>query len=233
MPSFLTLRFVQTVSDPKIVDGIKIELFGATPITRKIILKGEANDAPLTIFETTSHYDYDHNGCTDFSPDFSASSECSSCKCQDYKAKYDGVINDINALTASVKKMTSKRGVIPSKRISYPDTPLEIKAVKKRRKDTFKESSIIKKARLQCLYLCLAPMDCGPFVAVYAEYLSDGLQVPNDGLDAGLLRKRYAVLLWKYGEAKSQKPYATDVKYPGRSKLNSVAPDEEQIVHID
>ncbi|PHT40043.1 hypothetical protein CQW23_18897 [Capsicum baccatum] len=35
----------------------------------------------------------------------------------------------------------------------------------------------------------------GPFVAAYAEYLSDRLQVPNDGLDAGLLRKRYATLL--------------------------------------
>ncbi|PHT70644.1 hypothetical protein T459_25748 [Capsicum annuum] len=48
----------------------------------------------------------------------------------------------------------------------------------------------------------------------YAEYLSNGLQVPNDGLDAGLLRKRYATFLWKYGEAKSQKPYAIDVKDP-------------------
>ncbi|PHT83779.1 hypothetical protein T459_12222 [Capsicum annuum] len=38
-------------------------------------------------------------------------------------------------------------------------------------------------------------LDCGPFVATYAEYLSDGLQVPNDGLDAGLLHKRYAALL--------------------------------------
>ncbi|PHU14057.1 hypothetical protein BC332_15262 [Capsicum chinense] len=34
-----------------------------------------------------------------------------------------------------------------------------------------------------------------PFVAAYAEYLSNGLQVPNDGLDAGFLRKRYAALL--------------------------------------
>ncbi|PHU09364.1 hypothetical protein BC332_21224 [Capsicum chinense] len=54
-------------------------------------------------------------------------------------------------------------------------------------------------------------MDCGSFIAAYAEYLSDGLQVPNDGLDVGLLHKRYVVLLWKYGEAKVQKPYATDV----------------------
>ncbi|PHT37930.1 hypothetical protein CQW23_21503 [Capsicum baccatum] len=27
-------------------------------------------------------------------------------------------------------------------------------------------------------------LDCGPFVVAYAEYLSDGLQVPNDGIDA-------------------------------------------------
>ncbi|PHU00259.1 hypothetical protein BC332_30046 [Capsicum chinense] len=57
-------------------------------------------------------------------------------------------------------------------------------------------------------------MDCGPFVASYAEYLSDGLQVPNDGLDVGLLLKIYAALLWKHGETKAQKPYATDVKDP-------------------
>ncbi|PHT75244.1 hypothetical protein T459_18766 [Capsicum annuum] len=56
--------------------------------------------------------------------------------------------------------------------------------------------------------------DCGPFVAVYAEYLSNGLQVLNDGLDAGLLRKRYVALLWKYREAEAQKPYAIDVKDP-------------------
>ncbi|PHT75652.1 hypothetical protein T459_19174 [Capsicum annuum] len=43
--------------------------------------------------------------------------------------------------------MISKRGVISSKRISYPDTPLKIKAAKRRRKDTSKASSIIKKSK--------------------------------------------------------------------------------------
>ncbi|PHT33560.1 hypothetical protein CQW23_25360 [Capsicum baccatum] len=76
-------------------------------------------------------------------------------------------------------------------------------------------------------------LDCGPFVAAYAEYLSNGLQVPNDGLDTRLLRKRYAALLWKYREAKDQKPYATKVKDPRQSKPNSIALDEEQLVHID
>ncbi|PHU23588.1 hypothetical protein BC332_08695 [Capsicum chinense] len=138
MPFFLTLRSVQTLSDLKVVDGIKMELFGATIIN-----------------------DYDYNGCTDFSPDFSASSECSSCKCQDCKAKHDRVINAINALTASIKEMTSKRGVIPSKRISYPDTPLKIKAAKRRRKDTSKASSIIKKSKIAMpLYLSCTDVQC-------------------------------------------------------------------------
>ncbi|PHT36665.1 hypothetical protein CQW23_24365 [Capsicum baccatum] len=76
-------------------------------------------------------------------------------------------------------------------------------------------------------------LDYGPFVAAYTEYLNDRLRVPNDGLDAGLLCKRYAALLCKYEEAKAQKPYATDVKNPRQPKLNSVAPDEEQLIHID
>ncbi|PHU25876.1 hypothetical protein BC332_04208 [Capsicum chinense] len=79
----------------------------------------------------------------------------------------------------------------------------------------------------------IGSLDCGPFVDAYAEYLRDKLQVPNDGLDTELLRKRYAALLWKYGEPKAQKPYATDVKDPRRPKPNSIALDEEQLVHID
>ncbi|KAM3359058.1 hypothetical protein P3S68_021991 [Capsicum galapagoense] len=85
-----------------------------------------------------------------------------------------------------------------------------------------------------CIQLC-APRsrDCDPFIAAYVKYLSDGLPVPNDGLDAGLLYKRYAALLWKYGEAKAQKSYTRDIKDPRQPKLNSVAPDEEQLVHIE
>ncbi|PHT99402.1 hypothetical protein BC332_31597 [Capsicum chinense] len=76
-------------------------------------------------------------------------------------------------------------------------------------------------------------LDCSPFVVAYAEYLNDALQVPNDELDFGLLHKIYAALLWKYGEAIAQKPYATDIKDPRRPKPNCIAPDEEQLVHID
>ncbi|PHU19779.1 hypothetical protein BC332_10930 [Capsicum chinense] len=134
MPFFLTLWSVQTLSDPKVIDGIKIKLFGAITIRRKTILEGVLivvddgsgsgavvgdNDAPLTVFETTN------------------------CK-----AKHDRVINAINALTASVKEITSKRGVIPSKKISYPYTPLEIKVAKSRRKNISKASLSIEKSKI-------------------------------------------------------------------------------------
>ncbi|KAF3624372.1 hypothetical protein FXO37_31381 [Capsicum annuum] len=45
----------------------------------------------------------------------------------------------------SVKEITSKRGVIPSNRSSYPYTPLEIKVAKRRRKDISKASPSIEK----------------------------------------------------------------------------------------
>ncbi|KAF3653363.1 putative protein EIN4-like [Capsicum annuum] len=60
----------------------------------------------------------------------------------------------------------------------------------------------------------IGSLDCDLFVVAYAEYLSDGLQVLTDGLDVGLLRKRYPALLWKYREVKAQKPYASDIKDP-------------------
>ncbi|PHU18939.1 hypothetical protein BC332_10090 [Capsicum chinense] len=116
MPFFLTLQSVQTLSDPKVIDKIKIELFGAITITRKIILEGGlvvvdgavgggggggaavgANDAPLTVFKA-NYYEYDHTGYTDYT----SPSEYSACKCQDCRAKHDVLINAINALTASV-----------------------------------------------------------------------------------------------------------------------------------
>ncbi|KAM3198932.1 hypothetical protein P3L10_034319 [Capsicum annuum] len=56
--------------------------------------------------------------------------------------------------------------------------------------------------------------DCGLFISAYPEYLSDGLKVPNDELDAGLLRKIYVALLWKYEEAKAHKLYTSDIKDP-------------------
>ncbi|PHT48371.1 hypothetical protein CQW23_12579 [Capsicum baccatum] len=65
--------------------------------------------------------------------DFASPSKCSACKCQDCRGKHDVVINAINALTASVKELTSKRGLIPSKRILFSYALLEIRAKMRKR----------------------------------------------------------------------------------------------------
>ncbi|PHT77269.1 hypothetical protein T459_20791 [Capsicum annuum] len=53
-------------------------------------------------------------------------------------------------------------------------------------------------------------LDCGVFVASYAEFLSDQMQNPSSNLDAEYLRKRYAILLWNYGVKKVEKIYSSD-----------------------
>ncbi|XP_047270937.1 uncharacterized protein LOC124899746 [Capsicum annuum] len=79
----------------------------------------------------------------------------------------------------------------------------------------------------------IGSLDCCLFVAAYAEYLSDELQVPNDRLYARLLCKIYAALLWKHREVKVQKPYASGIKDTRRRKPNFIAPDDGQLVHIE
>ncbi|KAM3359214.1 hypothetical protein P3S68_022147 [Capsicum galapagoense] len=68
------------------------------------------------------------------------------CKCEECKAKHNGVINIVNALTADVKELISNNSVIRSKRFSVSFTPLEIKA-KRRKKAISKALSSIRKKK--------------------------------------------------------------------------------------
>ncbi|PHU12611.1 hypothetical protein BC332_19541 [Capsicum chinense] len=56
--------------------------------------------------------------------------------------------------------------------------------------------------------------DCGIFVCVYSEILSEGLQVHSCGFDAASQRARYASLLWHYGVKKTKEGYTSDNGYP-------------------
>ncbi|PHU00246.1 hypothetical protein BC332_30033 [Capsicum chinense] len=235
MPFFLTLRFVQILSDSKVIGRIKMKLFGATTITRKPILEGGlvvfygavgggsgsvvgANDTPLTVFKV-NHYEYDHTGYTDFP----SLSECSACKCQDCRAKHDVVMNAINALTASIKELTSKRGLIPSKRILFSFAPLVIR--KKRRRVISRALSGIQKREI------ITPLSA---YCTKQRTMSKGEQhelkkkkLLLNSIDNMLL------FLWKYREQKARKSYASDNEDPQRAKPNSIAPDEEQLVHTE
>ncbi|KAF3683322.1 hypothetical protein FXO37_01923 [Capsicum annuum] len=76
--------------------------------------------------------------------------------------------------------------------------------------------------------------DCGVFVAGYAEYLSEGMNVPSNGFEAEYHRIRYATLLRKYGIQKAQKDYVTENDDPPRPRSRNIRiPGENKIVSIE
>ncbi|PHT61789.1 hypothetical protein T459_34353 [Capsicum annuum] len=60
------------------------------------------------------------------------------------------------------------------------------------------------------------PKDCGVFVAEYAEYLSEGMDVSSVDFEAEYHRMRYAALLQNYGLQKAKKGYVSDNDDPPR-----------------
>ncbi|PHT54882.1 hypothetical protein CQW23_03368 [Capsicum baccatum] len=60
--------------------------------------------------------------------------------------------------------------------------------------------------------------DCGVFVAVYVEYLSEGLGIPCSGIDAPYYRLRYSSLLCKYGSEKAENGYFSENDDPPRPR---------------
>ena len=78
--------------------------------------------------------------------------------------------------------------------------------------------------------------DCGLFVAAYAEFLIDGLQVPSSGIVAESLRMRYASLLWNYGFMKAQNGYVSENDDPQRvhgPKPKLILLDANDVVNIE
>ncbi|PHT96276.1 hypothetical protein BC332_34798 [Capsicum chinense] len=53
-------------------------------------------------------------------------------------------------------------------------------------------------------------LDCGLFVAAYAEFLSDRHQIPSSEFDSKEHRTRYTSLLWDYGVNKACTGYVSD-----------------------
>ncbi|PHU10220.1 hypothetical protein BC332_22080 [Capsicum chinense] len=65
-------------------------------------------------------------------------------------------------------------------------------------------------------------LDCGVFVCVYAEILSEGLQVHSCGFDVASQCARYASLLWHYGVEKTNEGYTSDNGDPPRPKKSVI-----------
>ncbi|KAK4738268.1 hypothetical protein R3W88_001965 [Solanum pinnatisectum] len=76
-------------------------------------------------------------------------------------------------------------------------------------------------------------LDCGMFVAAFAEYLSDGILVPKIGFRSKYLRTRYGALLWNYGTEKAKAGYVSENDDPTRPRSHSKEPAQEDLVNVD
>ncbi|WMV14564.1 hypothetical protein MTR67_007949 [Solanum verrucosum] len=76
-------------------------------------------------------------------------------------------------------------------------------------------------------------LDCGMFVAAFAEVLSDGLPVPKIGFHSEYLCKLYGALLWKYGTKKAKARYVSENDDPTRPKSHSTVLVQEDLVNVD
>ncbi|KAG5609546.1 hypothetical protein H5410_020827 [Solanum commersonii] len=72
--------------------------------------------------------------------------------------------------------------------------------------------------------------DCGVFVAAYAEFLSDGLQIPSDGIISQSLCLRYASLLWNYEILKARSGYVSNNEDPQRLRPKKSKFIDENVV---
>ena len=64
----------------------------------------------------------------------------------------------------------------------------------------------------------------------YAQFLSDGLEVPSCGINVDTLRMRYASLLWNYTILKAQNGYVYDNEDPQRHIPKKAKIDENVAV---
>ncbi|KAH0681199.1 hypothetical protein KY284_022284 [Solanum tuberosum] len=78
-------------------------------------------------------------------------------------------------------------------------------------------------------------MDCGLYIAIFAEFLSDQLVIPPDidGHLANYLRNRYAALLWRYDNDKFKGGYISENDDPPKPKGQFTTPTEQDFVNID
>ncbi|KAH0679556.1 hypothetical protein KY284_020641 [Solanum tuberosum] len=78
-------------------------------------------------------------------------------------------------------------------------------------------------------------LDCGLYVATFAEFLSDQLVIPSDtdGYLSSYLRNRYAALLWRYDSDKVKGGYISENDDPPKPKGQFTTPTEEDFVNID
>uniref|UniRef100_M0ZZ03 Ulp1 protease family, C-terminal catalytic domain containing protein n=1 Tax=Solanum tuberosum TaxID=4113 RepID=M0ZZ03_SOLTU len=77
------------------------------------------------------------------------------------------------------------------------------------------------------------PCECGTYVAVFAEFLSDEMKVPSIPFRSDYLRSRYATLLWKYGTDKAKAGYVRKSDDPTRLKGAFIPLTDDELINVE
>uniref|UniRef100_M1AV39 Ulp1 protease family, C-terminal catalytic domain containing protein n=1 Tax=Solanum tuberosum TaxID=4113 RepID=M1AV39_SOLTU len=75
-------------------------------------------------------------------------------------------------------------------------------------------------------------LDCGLYVAIFAEYLSDQIETSYVDFLLNIYAKRYGALLWSYGSEKAKGAYVSENDDPPKPKSVVTQPPEEDLVHV-
>ncbi|KAG5588305.1 hypothetical protein H5410_048739 [Solanum commersonii] len=75
--------------------------------------------------------------------------------------------------------------------------------------------------------------DCGMYVAIFVEYLSDEISIPSISFRSDYLRNRYMQLLWKYGMDKFKARYVSDNDDSTRPKSGYTTPTEGGMINVE
>ncbi|PHT89376.1 hypothetical protein T459_04489 [Capsicum annuum] len=76
-------------------------------------------------------------------------------------------------------------------------------------------------------------LDCGVFVAVFAEYLSDEFDTPSSNIDAQYHHLRYATLLCKQGSQKAKNGYFSENDDPRKLKSSFIPTEKNRVLNVE
>ncbi|KAF3636054.1 putative glycerol-3-phosphate 2-O-acyltransferase 6-like [Capsicum annuum] len=144
-----------------------------------------------------------------------------------YEMLFDGMtpLLDVNSFTEVVNALIHRNDSVTMKRLKEVVSSSSKKSTSKSKSKKKVDDS----GRPR-----LSKVDCGVFVAAYAEILNEGLQVNSYGFDAESQRARYTSLLWHYGVTKANEGTISDNDYPPRPRNSyPYSTDESAIITLE
>ncbi|WMV34494.1 hypothetical protein MTR67_027879 [Solanum verrucosum] len=76
-------------------------------------------------------------------------------------------------------------------------------------------------------------LDCGLFVAAFAEFFTDEIPIQSNNFRSNYLRSRYATLLWNYDSEKAEVGYVSDNDDPSKPRSHFTPPNHDALINLE